>query len=312
MMSFLTSRPCTSILGLALVGAAQPAFSACTIPDAQTDRIVQVERLAPATYDIDQMDCAAMTALKAAEAAPDDQQVQALALGVTAGAIDLMGSVKREDLSGNNPALINRINELGASADAVAVAALSKNPNDPPLKILRAAIILLLAPWQDTEQGLAQSRVAGTLLDEAMAADPKALGGMAQMLRGRMYFELPTMLGGDLDRSVQLLEEAVRQDPANAQALRFLAETYDQEMKEAKAKAMLQAMLKLSAEQGKLQQLSDELRMGAGLARRLGEAGIAIELDTKRVALLKQHPELLTRVSTAVSGHGGKNPLTGK
>jgi len=70
-------------------------------------------------------------------------------------------------------------------------------------------------------------------------------------------------------------------------------------------------MLTLQPQAAAEQEVADGLRIGAGLARRLGDKELAKEITVKRDALLAGNPQLLTRQSESMGGHGGVNPLTG-
>lgn len=295
--------------GLA-VGQAAPAHAAtCPTPATQAERLALVGELSLATYSIDKMDCAATLALAAARAAPDDVGVQAMALGVIVHTIDLMGSVKRADLMGAEKALVVRIGELGKEGVALAAAARARAPDNPDLKVLQALVFALAGPWLSVEESVVMAHNAMTLLDEVVRTAPDTLGGTAQLALGRIYYELPPMLGGDIRRSISLLEDARKRNPDSIQAMRYLAESYDQDLEEAKAVETLKAMLPVEAGPGHYQLVADELNQAIGLARRLQAGDLAGQLDTRRKALLAAHPELLTRESSAVNGHGGDNPL---
>ena len=94
--------------------------------------------------------------------------------------------------------------------------------------------------------------------------------------------------------------------------VRYAAFVRAQEHDAPAAKALLASMPELQADPEDLQILVDELRNARDLATRLGDESLRKRLDQRRDALLKQHPELLTRASTAANMHGGVDPITGK
>lgn len=303
-------RQCVSALALSFASA--HAFASCPAPTDQAGQIAEASALSVQTYNRESLDCAARLAIAAANAAPDDLQAQGMALGFTAAALDLLGSLKREDLTGTETHLLERIEELSKQALAIGSRSLKRAPDNADIKTLYGVVLVLSGQWVEVERGIAQTRTAMGLFEDVIRSSPATLGGTAQLVLGRIYFELPPLLGGNLERSITLLVDATKRDPTNPQALRYLAEAYDQEMEEEKAKVALTAMLALGSEPGKHQLLADELRMGAGLAQRLGAVDLRTRLLEKRAEHLEQHPELLTRESTAVNGHGGDNPLTDK
>lgn len=300
-----------SVVSLAILAGALPALADCRIPEGQEERLAQVQRLALQTHSADQMNCAADTAIAAAAAAPDSVEVHALALGTLSQAIDLLSSLKRADLMGVDTALIARIQELSQAGLEVGVRARALAPDSPDIKLLHALLLVVSSPWLEVEQSVATVREAMTLLSAVVDEAPDTLGGLAQTVLGRIYFELPPLLGGDLARSVALLEDAVKRNPANIQALRYLAESYDQELEEARSTETLHLMVPLEPGPGEYQLFADEWRLAQGLAGRLHATELRDALAAKRQALLEVHPELLTRESTAVGGHGGDNPLSG-
>ncbi|WP_417321044.1 tetratricopeptide repeat protein [Emcibacter sp.] len=298
-----------AVLPAFLIGAALPTYADCPVPDKLEDKIAKAGSLSVETHSLSNMECAATLALAAAEAAPENLEVQGLALGITAQAMDLMGSIKREDLMGTDTHLIGRINTLAGRALVVADNSLAKAPGSPDFKLLKALVVVIAAPWGEVEQSVESTRQAMALLEEVITAAPDTMGGLAQTVLGRIYFELPPILGGDVLKSISLLEDALERNPHNIQTLRYLAESYDQEMEEAKAVETLTAMMAIEPGPGEYQLVADELRLGRGLAGRLHAAGLVKKLEEKRQALLKAHPELMTRQSMAIGGHGGDHPL---
>lgn len=63
-------------------------------------------------------------------------------------------------------------------------------------------------------------------METAITLDPAIENGGPHRALGRMYHELPLLLGGDLDKSLDHLKEAVRLGPDFGENYFFLAETY--------------------------------------------------------------------------------------
>lgn len=235
-----------------------------------------------------------------------------MAMGVIVQTIDLLASLKKADLMGVDVALIDRINALIERGFRISDRARTLAPDSPDIKLLRALVMSVSSPWLELEKSVATMRDAMSLLNEVVEAAPDTQGGLAQAVLGRFYYELPPLLGGDLPKSIALLEDAVARNPQNVQALRYLAESYDQDLEEAKAVKTMSAMLTAEPGPGEFQLFADEWRLAQGLAGRLQATDLRDALDAKRQTLLKAHPELLTRESTAVGGHGGDHPLEGQ
>jgi len=288
------------------------AQAACTVPETQSARIAQIQIHAAQTHSATQMDCAATIALASAQKAPENLELQLITLGVVAQTIELLGSLKRVDLMGMDNTMISRIHQLANEAITLAETNINKSPDNADIRLLHAVILVLTAPWFDVEKSIDSTRRAMGMLEHVIKTAPDTQGGMAQSVLGRIYFELPPLLGGDVTRSIGLLKEARRRGPENIQTLRFLAESYDQELEEEKAVNALKEMISIKAQSGQYQLMADELGLGQGLALRLKARDVAAKLGAKRAELFKAHPKLLTRASTAIGGHGGANPLEGK
>ena len=132
------------------------------------------------------------------------------------------------------------------------------------------------------------------------------------MMMGRLYFQLPETAGGDLDQAVLHLQRAHETARKNIEFQRWYAESLVALGRKPEAGAVLAKMLPLQPEAIERQRFADELRAGIGLAQRAGDDALAQQLTSKRAALFKEFPQLLTRQPTAVMGHGGADPMTGK
>lgn len=157
-----------------------------------------------------------------------------------------------------------------------------------------------------------QAATAFKPLGELLGKNPQLLDGTGEMMMGRLYFQLPETSGGDLDQAVQHLGRAHQIAKKNIEFQRWYAESLVAVDRKPEAREVLARMLPLKPEPIERQRFADELRAGVGLAQRAGDETLARELAAKRGALLKEFPELLTRRSAAVLGHGGADPMTGQ
>ena len=150
------------------------------------------------------------------------------------------------------------------------------------------------------------------LLKQATRNDPGLLGGSALLALARLYYELPEFMGGDMVAAQKLLDQGLKIAPQNPSLLRYAAFVRAQDHDQSAAATLLAAMVDLQTGPEDLQLLADELRNARDLAMRLQDEPLRLRLDARRDALLKQHPQLLTRASTAANMHGGVDPITGK
>lgn len=157
-----------------------------------------------------------------------------------------------------------------------------------------------------------QAALAFKPLGALLEKNPQLLDGTGEMMMGRLYFQLPETSGGDLDRAVVHLGRAHQIARKNIEFQRWYAESLLAVDRKAEARDVLARMLPLAPEPIERQRFADELRAGIGLAQRAGDTALAGQLAAKRGALFKEFPQLLTRHSAAVLGHGGPDPMTGK
>ncbi len=76
-----------------------------------------------------------------------------------------------------------------------------------------------------------------------ISKDPKFEGGGAQRVLGRLYFKLPGLFGGDNDKSIEYLEEAVKIGPNYYLNHVFLAETLADEGEDERAEKLLNQVI---------------------------------------------------------------------
>jgi len=273
----------------------------CDESGSEKDRLLRARELAVQKHKPDSIACSSILYTKIASDKPGDLEIQIESMSVMEDALYFLRVIQTLDLMGVDKVNNDRIRFIGMNYLSIAESAYANAASDPRVKIHR---------------GLAEKEKSGaydvTLLQQAIETNPDSLNALAQIRLGRMLFELPSILGGDFLAAIALLEQAITIDSQNTQALYYLAEVYEQEMEEDKAAMVMTAMLEVNAADAHLQISADMLRLAVGLSQRMGKSKLAEQLLQKRQATLSTHPELMTRVSIAVGGHGGVNPLTGK
>ncbi len=186
-------------------------------------------------------------------------------------------------------------------------------PQDAAARALCARAELLMHRNDEPKDYVAATRRAIPVLNEVTRQSPEVLGGAPLVWLGKLYLDLPVIFGGNAAASVQLLETARRIDPRDPERLADLALAYDEVGRDADAKAALRELLALdTAAPARLQSLADAFMVGSGLGARMPDAELQAGFEAKRHALFAAHPQLNTRIRTAIAGHGGENPLTGK
>ena len=273
----------------------------CDTNGTQVEQLERARAMSARKYSPDSLACGAALYTNIATAKPGDVEIQVEAMTVLEEVLFYLRVIQSLDLMGVDKVNSDRILTFGKRYIALAGAAFNKAVEDPRLMIHKA----LSAKESEGAYDL-------SLLEQAIEKDAAALGGLAQLRLGRLLFELPSILGGDFQASIKLLEQAVEINPQNMQARYYLAEVYEQEMKEDKAAQTMAGMLEINSVKAELQMSTDMLRLAIGLTQRMGKKELSVNLRQKRESILTANPELMTRVSIAVGGHGGEHPLTGE
>lgn len=181
------------------------------------------------------------------------------------------------------------------------------------VKLLHAAYLLASvtreAKLSDAFAVVPQAR---TLLELVIQEKPDALDGLALQLLGRISLDLPQILGGDVDKAVEYLEQGVAIAPASLDMRRWLAEAYLAQQETEKARGAIEVAAKLHDEHSNIQDKADAMLALGGLALRLNLPDAAAVFRSSRQALLAEYPYLQTREYHASLGHGGTDPFTGK
>lgn len=261
-------------------------------------RLEAARTLSVRTYSSDDLVCASRLYHAMAKAHTDDIALQIEAMTAMNNTLHYLQVLVSQDLMGVNRLNVAHATAVGDMLLDLAADAYTTAPDSPGVMVNKALAAKITDGAYDAD-----------LLVKAIDTAPSTLNGLAQIRLGRMLFELPTILGGDVEQSIDLLNQALEVDPGSIQALYYLAESYDQELEEGKAAAVMGNMLAVTPEPAEMQMAVDMLRLASGLAKRIRQQDLSVELRTRRNNLLEDNPELLTRVSIAVGGHGGEHPL---
>ncbi len=293
--------------------SARDAAYACPRP-APADLVKRAAELYPSKHDKNKLACAADLFFDAAQAMPADPALAVQALLVTADYIDHVNTLADFDLYGIHQGEWSaRLEHAVAQGRVLDARLAASGVKEPTLLAARALFTLSAnAKTADAKTQMAGSRDAMGLLGEATAADPAMLNGAALLTLARLYFDLPEFAGGDADKAAELLEQALKVAPGNPSVLRYAAYVRAQGHDPSGAAKLLTALAEVKVGPEDQQLLADEWRNGRDLAIRLQQEPLWQTLEARRQALLKQHPELLTRASVAANMHGGVDPLTGK
>lgn len=293
--------------------SAADAVYDCPAPAAE-QFAARVTELSAATWDKNSLGCAADLMSTAATNAPSDAALQMQALLANTAYISHVNLLWDFDLYGIRvpewSARIRHAIEQGNVIDQRLAAVPGEHAD-----ILSARALYKLA-WPtkiaDTRTAMTEARAAQALLEKAVAKDPRALGGNALWILGRVNYDLPEFAGGDGVLAVKLLERAHAQTPKNIPMLRYSAYVYAQERNISMAKTRLTELLSIEPDPADLQSVADELKNARDLALRLQDPALTAKLNAKRDALLQSHTQLLARKPTAANMHGGVDPITGK
>jgi len=310
----LVSTVSTPAAGQARVeDSAADAVYDCPVP-APEQVEARVTALSAASWDKNSLGCAADLLSAAAEGAPTDIALQLQALLANVTYISHVNLLWDLDLFGIRvPEWSARLQHTIEHAKAIDQRLAAVPVGDPNVMSARA-LYKLAWPIKTTDAKtiMTETRAAQALLEAATAKDPTALAGNSLWVLGRVYFDLPEFAGGDGVKALALLERAHAQTPKNISLLRYSAYAYAQDRNPPLAKGRLEEILAVDPDPANLQTTADELKNARDLATRLADPVLAQKLTDKRDALLKTHPQLLTRKPISANMHGGVDPFTGK
>jgi tetratricopeptide (TPR) repeat protein len=294
--------------------SAKDAAYECAVPGDAAALQAKVEQLYPKKSDRNALGCAADLLFMAAQASPEDPQLNVQALLVESEYIDHVNTLWDFDIYGvRQPEWSARLSHAVPQGKALAEQVARLAPEDPTAECARA-YFQVVWPFKsaDAKTALMSSRDAIPLLEKATAKQPNALDGNCLLILGRLYYEVPEFAGGDMDKAAATLDAATQVAPDNFGVWRYLAYVRLQAGDADGAKKALAQMLGMEPSPLDLQLMADELKNARDLAHRIPAADLETQLTAKRDALLKAHPELLTRASSAANMHGGVDPMTGK
>ncbi len=294
--------------------SAAEAVYACPVPADPVAALQAMGELYPQKHDRNKLGCAADLAHAVASAAPEDVELALQALLVTVEYIDHVNTLWDYDIYGVRvpewAARLTRAIAQGREHDA----RLDQLAAKLPAVLAARALFEVSAAYRmgDAAAQLGAARAAIARLTTATTAEPGVIDGNGMHLLGRLYFELPEYSGGDVERGLQALAQAHELAPGNPTFARYYAQALDLERRPEEARAVLATLLALDPAPPDWQLAADELRNGRDLAARMQAAELQRQLDELRAALLREHPQLLTRASSAANFHGGVDPITGK
>lgn len=310
---------CAALCALPVAQAAPAPSIAAGCPQPRTAETFEAAFTAATVqrHDLQQLTCAAAMSAAAAAKALKDEDMQMLALDAQINLLEaLQLQMETQTYQGGEAfKLIKARWALGVQNGKRLSAQLAKSAqNVPSIAGMRIAFDLvsvssILVP---AEQAYA---VAASLIDpltKLLGKNPKLLDGIGEMMLGRLYFQLPETAKGDLDQAVLHLQKAHDINKKSVVFQRWYAEALMALDRKDEARQVLARMLPLRPEAIERQSFADELRAGIGLAQRAGDQSLSDQLGAKRTALLREFPQLQTRQTAAVLGHGGADPMSGK
>ncbi len=292
--------PAILLLSALLLSAESPAGD-CFDNGSVDEQLTLAREQAVKKFDPDSLACASLIFARIAQQNKTDLDLHVEAMNVMEESLFFLRMIQTLDLMGVDQKNTDRISSIGKTYSETSDSANRLAADDPRVM---------------AHTGLAAKESSGSydtgLLQQAIDKQADVLSGLVQVRMGRLLFELPSILGGDFQVAISLFEQAVEIDAKNMQALYYLAEVYEQELEEEKAAAVMARMLEVDPVYAQLQMSADMLRLAIGLSQRMGKNELSKKLLQKRQAIISEYPQLMTRASIAVGGHGGEHPLTGR
>ena len=268
---------------------------------------------AAADWDKNRLACAADAWAVLSDAKPQDRALAVRALLATATYLALVNGFRDEDLYAVHLVeYVARIKKATVAGERLDARVASMAAGDPEAMAARGLYRLQAGHIGETKDVLKASKAALGLLEQAVKTSPGAANGDAILELAKLYYTLPEFLGGDPDRTSQLLADGLRVTPSNVGLVRYAAYVDAQNHRLDEAKEQLSDLLGLQPAPGGTQRFADELKAGTELATRLGFTDLAGQLAGKRSAMFAQNAKLLRRLPSASNLHGGVNPITGK
>lgn len=268
---------------------------------------------AAADWDKNRLACAADAWAALSDAKPQDRALAVRALLATANYLALVNGFRDEDLYAVHLVeYVSRIKKATVAGERLDARVASMAAGDPEAMAARGLYRLQAGHIGETKDVLKASKAALGLLEQAVKTSPGAANGDAILELAKLYYTLPEFLGGDPERTSQLLADGLKVTPSNVGLVRYAAYVDAQNHRSDEAKAQLSELLELQPAPGGTQRFADELKAGTELATRLGFTDLAGQLAGKRSAMFAQNAKLLRRLPSASNLHGGVDPITGK
>lgn len=146
---------------------------------------------------------------------PKDEKIRLLAAEAYSRSLEDMGDKKKKDT-----AKAKRLLTQGALH---AQAAIDLEPGNATAQYWRACILLHEA---DVGSSLGKAKEALVLLEKADAADPKIDDGGPSRMKGRVYYEMPPLVGGSLSKAVTNYKRSLSVAPNTITTHLWLGEAY--------------------------------------------------------------------------------------
>jgi Tfp pilus assembly protein PilF len=290
--------------------AAKDAVYSCPEPASPAARLAQARALALLTYDKNKLACAADLYYRLASSPSSGEAIRVAAVRAQIAYLHEVDVEHDLDFAGQQTAEWNI--RLAHGAEQARLLCAGRQAASPELNTVCAEADLREHRYDDPKDYVAAVRRVIPALTEVSRRAPQSLDGLDLVYLGELYLDLPTIFGGDSAKAVSLLERALRYAPKDPRRLSDLALAYEAVGRTREAQGVLPGLAALDPAEGSLQSLADAWMVGEGLASRLGERSMERRFEVQRHRLFVAHPELQTRLRSAIAGHGGVNPLTGK
>jgi len=183
----------------------------------------------------------------------------------------------------------------------------------PEVGLLQGAYILASAEEDSTSKDMVKSMPIGLkFIEQAVADKPEAADGLGLYVLARLKLNLPSFIGGDNKKAVELFEQALSYQPNSLEIHRWLMQAYAATGDVEKEKDIIRKATTMIDKNINDQDLADLYIVYGGSAHRYGMKDEIAFYSASRKTLLADKPYLLTRKSGANLGHGGNDPLTGE
>lgn len=293
--------------------AAKDAVYACPEAANPAAQVTRAQSLAVETYDKNKLACAADLYYQAASSSAADPAIRVAAVAAQIAYLREIGTEHDADLLGQQTAEWDiRLAHGDKQAGLLCASTAHQQATDSALSTVCAEADLLAHRYDDPKDYVAAVRRVIPTLTAVSEHVPQTLDGLDLVYLGDLYFDLPTIFGGNSAKAVVLLERARQYAPRDPARLSDLAKGYEAEGRTQDTKAVLRELVALNASDGSLQSMADAWLLGEGLAARLEDPAMEAQFEGKRHRLFAANPKVQTRLTSAIGGHGGANPLTGK